>query len=160
MIDIDKNIEEMQDLFELIQASPELMLIIGMAVVVGLVIVLIVTVLSSSINGLKRTLFNERLFSEEKVLEITKLTREVRVSDKRIKEDEIELKKYEEMKKELKARKDEIKALKTAKGKVENERDIAKKSFSDVFDKYNKSLTEIKGVKKRNEELIDERKKR
>ena len=159
-MDITKDIQKLELLFTQIQTDPTLMLIVAISVSLTLLIILIITIFSSTIQTLRNTLFNEREFSKVKVVEVNKLTREIKVYDKTKTEAEKELKKFEELKLILIDRDKEIKELKNKLNNKKTRIDTLEFDLNDVSDKYQKSLTEIKGVKKRNEELISDRKRK
>jgi len=155
-----EEIEKIKLLFEQIKTDPTLMMIVAISVVITLVIVLIVVIFSSTIQTLKRNLFNEREFSKGKIKEVQKLTKEIVIYDKTVKEDKKELKKFEKIKMILSEREKEIKELKKDIKIKKNRISDLEYDLSDLVNRYNKSLNEIKAVKKRNEELIEEKRRK
>jgi len=154
-MDLTKELETFQILLEEVKNNPELMMKYAIGAAIVLIILLMSMVFSQIVGSLKNRLFSEEVNNLDNIKKIHKLTREVKVYDARIERNKEKLKHYDILEKNILKKDDEIRKLEKDKRDIIKEREHMESKHRSLQKDYEKSLTEIKAIKRRNEELIN-----
>ena len=154
-MDLTNEIETFKLLLEEVKNNPELMIKYAIGAAIVLIILLMSMVFSQIVASLKNKLFSEERHNLDNIKRIHKLTREVKVYDERIERNKEKLKQYDFLEKKVLKKEDEIRKLERDKKNIIKEREHVENKHKLLQKEYEKSLTEIKAIKRRNEELIN-----